>query len=140
MPNPRTLLARGALSSGAVLLAAVAFLGYEYTRYLPAGEVDSKPYPLKRIELEPPPSDGPAYYGKLRLAVYIDAHGKVDRVAVVGAGVPGRLRDGAVKAFEQSRWEPARKWGVAVKSVKEVEVEFEPPPLAHQPLARPPAP
>ncbi len=41
--------------------------------------------------------------------------------------LPASFRAEAVKAFSEVRWEPGRKWGVKVPSVKTVEVEFAPP-------------
>jgi hypothetical protein len=59
-------------------------------------------------------------------------------VEVLDSRVPQRLRDIAVSAFSQARWEPGRKWGLRVKSVKEVEVDVEPPAGAlGQPLRAP---
>jgi hypothetical protein len=120
--------ARIALGIAAVLGVGLAFLAYESTRYFRASELDMKPYPMRRIDIDFPPStDGIEYFGKLRLDVYIDSQGGVDRVEVVDSKIPARLRDIAVKAFLQARWEPARKWGFRVKSVKVVEIEVAAP-------------
>lgn len=135
----RPLLGRIALGIAAGAGVCLVFLAHEYTRYFPASELDRKPYPMRRVDLDPPQvQNGVEYYGKLRLDVFIDARGAVDRVEVIGAEVPGRLRDDAVKAFSQSRWEPGRKWGVRVKSVKRVEIDFEPPPGVRDRGLRPP--
>jgi hypothetical protein len=115
----------------AVAVAAglsLAFLAYESTRYFHASELDRRPYPLRRIDLDfPAVPGGIEYYGKLRMNVYIDSQGGVDRVEVVDSKIPARLRDIAVNAFSQVRWEPARKWGFRVKTVKAVEIDVEAP-------------
>ncbi len=132
---------RIALGIAAAIGLSLVALAYEFTRYLPASELDAKPYPMRRIDLDFPASkDGIEYYGKVRMNVFIDSHGEVDRVEVLDSRVPQRLRDIAVNAFSQARWEPGRKWGLRVKSVKEVEIDVEPPAGAlGQPL-RPPEP
>jgi hypothetical protein len=83
---------------------------------------------LRGIELQPPESGkGIEYYGKLRLDVYIGADGVVDRVDASQSTVPLKLRDDAIRAFSTAGWEPGRKWGVRVKSVKHIEVDLLPP-------------
>jgi TonB family protein len=113
----------------AVFLLVLAACGQEDPRYLPASELDAKPFPLKPVDLQMPKAGrGAEYYGKLKLNVFISAAGVVDRVEVAEATVPPAFRDSAAKAFSEARWEPARKAGKRVKTVKVVEVEFEPPP------------
>ncbi len=113
----------------ALLLVLLAACGPEDPRYLPASELDAKPFPLQAVDLQMPKAgSGAEYYGKLRLKVFISAAGGVDRVEVAEATVPPALRDSAVKAFSEVRWEPARKAGKRVKTVKVVEVDFQPPP------------
>jgi hypothetical protein len=122
-----------------IAAALALFLAYEGTRHFPAGELDRKPYPMRRIDLGFPPGEkGIEYYGKLRMNVYIDSRGRVERVEVLDSRVPARLRDIAVNAFTRMAWEPGRKWGIRVKSVKEVEIDFEPPPGARErPVTQP---
>ena len=114
-----------AIAVGAALAAAWLFL---HSRHFPAGEVDSKAAPAHAVDL--PQAVGPNgidYYGKLRLDIYIGADGTVDRIDTSGTTVPERLRQDAVRAFSTVAWEPARKWGFKVASVKRIEVDFEPP-------------
>lgn len=109
-----------------MLLLCVAACGD--ARYYSAGELDAKPYPLAQVDPGyPVTADGAQYYGRIRLNVYITTRGRVDRVEVVEASVPPAFRDAAVSAFSQARWEPGRKDGRRVNSVKVVEVSFEPP-------------
>ena len=122
-----------------VAVALGAVLWRESARYFPASELDAKPYPTRRIDLDfPPQKDGIEYYGKLKLKVFIDAQGGVDRVEVVDASVPTRFLDVAVKAFSEARWEPGRRWGRRVKSVKAVEIDYDPPvPGLDRPVTQP---
>jgi hypothetical protein len=111
-----------------VAAAAVLFFAFMRLHYFKAADLDARPYPMRGIDLEPPAArQGVEYYGKLRLDVYIGADGVVDHIDAGKSTVPLRFREQAAKAFAQTRWEPGRKWGMAVKSLKVVEVDFEPP-------------
>jgi hypothetical protein len=110
----------------AFAVAAVAW--YFDPRYFTAAELDAKPFPLRRVDLDLPSSPaGAAYYGRLKLNIFIGRSGEVDRVEVATAAVPTALRDLAVQTFSRVRWEPGRKLGRSVKSVKVIEVDFTPP-------------
>jgi hypothetical protein len=122
--NRRVLIATAAI----LLLVLGAAAAYLRLHRFTAAELGAKPFPLRDIDLPPPPSlNGVDYYGKLQLDLYIDADGTVEHVDAGESTLPARFRDEAVKAFSQARWEPGRKWGVKVPSVKTVEVDFEPP-------------
>lgn len=127
MPRHRlkTFLAVGAL---AVAVAAIAWWFDEDPTYYPGSELERRPHPMRRIDIDPPPAPGGLeYYGKLRMNVFINSRGGVDRVEVVEARVPASFRDTAVKAFSQARWEPGLRQGKHVRSLKVVEIDFEPP-------------
>jgi hypothetical protein len=116
----------GAAFLAAFTVAAIAW--YFDPRYYAAADLDSKPFPLRRVDLEwPSAPEGTSFYGKLKMNVFIGRSGEVDRVEVVTAAVPTALRDLAVKTFSEVRWEPGRKLGRSVKSVKVIEVNFTPP-------------
>jgi TonB family protein len=124
----RTTLSRIAMGLAIAIALALALLAGAYTRYFAASWLSVKPYPLRRVDLElPQAKNGIEYYGTVRLEVYINADGGVDRVDAAASTVPAEFRDDAVKAFSQARWEPGRIWGIRVKSVKRVEIDFEPP-------------
>jgi hypothetical protein len=128
MKLERTTLHRIAMGLAATVVVALAVLAVARVHYFSAGSLDLKPYPLRRIDLElPQEKNGIEYYGKLRLKVYINAEGGVDRVEATGSTVPAKLRDDAMKAFSQARWEPGRIWGFRVGSLKVIEVDYEPP-------------
>ena len=122
-----------------VAVALGAVLWRESARYFPASELDAKPFPMRRVDLDfPPARNGIEYYGKLRLDVFINAQGGVDRVDVLVASVPAAFSDAAVKAFSEARWEPGRRWGRRVKSVKAVEIDYDPPvPGLDRPVTQP---
>jgi len=123
------ILIRAATALGIAALVAIAAFGYMTTHYFDSKDLETRPYPLNGISFAPPKSrNGIEFYGKLHLDVYIDAAGKVDRVELLDSTVPLDLRDEAVKSFTLARWQPGRKWGMAVKSVKRIEVDLEPPP------------
>jgi TonB family protein len=95
------------------------------SRYFPANELDHVAAPLRAVDLSFP-EKGPEIYGKLRMNVFIDHRGVVDRVEVLESTVPPSFRNYAVDTFTATRFEPAQRGGRAVKSVKKVEVVFAP--------------
>lgn len=120
------------------VLALLLATACEDGPYFPAAELEAKPYPLAQIDPGYPETGGGAqYYGRLKMNVYISASGKVDRIEVVEAGVPPAFLDAAVRAFSASRWEPGVKAGRKVRSLKVVEVRFEPPGGVERPPMRP---
>jgi outer membrane biosynthesis protein TonB len=124
----RTTLSRIAMGLAAAAGLALALLAGASTHYFTASWLGVKPYPLRRIDLELPQTrNGIEYYGTVRLKVYINADGGVDRVDATESTVPAKFRDDAEKAFSQARWEPGRILGIRVKSLKRVEIDFEPP-------------
>lgn len=124
---------RPAFAVAIAVLAAVAAVGLWLhwrtpSRYFTASEVDHLATPLGDIGLAFPPTRGGIdYYGTLRLELYIDEQGRVDRVDVLESTVPASFRDEAVQRFAVARFEPATRKGRAVKSVKKVEVRFDSP-------------
>jgi TonB family protein len=123
--------------------AAVLVLGAVYAwlwapwHYFTAQEVGRVAYPMQDVGLQfPPGREGVDYYGTLRLDVYVDAKGHVDRVEVLESTVPAAFRDSAVRAFAGTPFDPAVRFGRPVKSVKRVEVNFAPPLQGLDPLRR----
>jgi outer membrane biosynthesis protein TonB len=124
----RTTLSRIAMGLAIATALALALLAGASTHYFAASWLTAKPYPLRRVDLElPQTKNGIEYYGTVRLTVYINAGGDVDRVDATESTVPAKFRDDAVKAFSEARWEPGRIWGIRVKSLKLIEIDFEPP-------------
>jgi TonB family protein len=109
------------------LFGAYAWLWAPW-RYFPADELARVAYPMRDVGLQYPPGvEGVDYYGTLRLNLYIDERGHVDRVEVVEATVPESFRASAVAAFGGTPFDPATRYGRPVKSMKKVEVKFAPP-------------
>ena len=116
----------------AALALAAAIAGWlalrTPARYFTAAEVDHVATPLRDVGLSfPGAPEGVEYYGTLRMDLYIDQRGRVDRVEVLESTLPDFLRDRAVRAFASTAFEPATRKGRPVKSVKKVEVRFEAP-------------
>lgn len=117
----------------AALLAAAAAAWWLYvpSTYFAANEVDHVAAPLRGIELDFPETKlGADLYGTLRMNVFIDHHGVVDRIDVLESTVPPSYREYAIAVFRATRFEPAKRGGRAVRSVKKVEVVFKPAPRA----------
>jgi TonB family protein len=64
--------------------------------------------------------------GKVRLRVFINEQGTVDRAVVVHAEPAGDFEEAALAAVRRLVYEPAIKGGRAVKSQKLIEVTFDP--------------
>jgi len=129
----KTWIRTAAIAAVAAGFAGAA-LAIASAHYFDSRGLDPKPYPLRGIDLAPPASkNGVEYYGKMRLDIYIDADGTVNHVEVGESTVPPEVREAAIRAFSGARWEPGRKWGIRVRSVKRVEVDLTPPPGLQQP-------
>ncbi|HEX4779198.1 MAG TPA: energy transducer TonB [Usitatibacter sp.] len=129
--------ARIALAAALVALALFAAWPWLDPRYHPEPELDRKPYPMRNVVVDFPPTPaGVDYFGRITMRVFIGRDGMVDRVEVEHADVPPAFIEAAVKAFRQARWEPARMWGRRVKALKVVAIDFKPPEGAE---VRPPA-
>lgn len=94
------------------------------------------------VEIRAVPVDLPELYvpefilremvvGKVTLHVLLSESGRVDRVEVLGSSHPGRLEEEAIRVLNATRFKPAMKGGVPVRSAKRVEVQFDPAELTH---------
>lgn len=96
-------------------------------KYYGAREVDVRAEPLNEVDLIYPQI---AYQnrtrGKVRLNIFINQDGAIDRVEVVEAVPRGIFEDAALTATHALHFSPAIKWGRAVKSRKTIEVVFDP--------------
>lgn len=118
------------LVAGVLLAVAIAAYAWLWTpwRYFPASELARPAAPTRDLRLQfPPGREGVDYYGTLRFDVYIDERGRVDRIDVLESTVPESFRAAALARFRMTPFEPAVRYGRAVKSVKRVEVSFVPP-------------
>jgi protein TonB len=96
-------------------------------RYYGPREVDVRAEPLNEVDLVYPQV---AYQnrtrGRVRLNIFINQDGAIDRVEVVEAIPPGIFEEAALTATNALRFSPATKWGRPVKSRKAIEVVFDP--------------
>lgn len=126
--RPRRRLALAAFALAIAVAIAAWLVLRTPSRYYTASELDHVATPLADIGLAfPKGREGIDYFGTLRMDVYIDEAGRVDRVAILESTVPRAFQDSAAGAFGRARFEPARRKGRAVKSIKRVEVRFAAP-------------
>lgn len=92
-----------------------------------AAELDVRAEPLTPVRLAYPAElAGSGIPGRVRIALFIDERGVVRKTEIV-ASQPERLFDeAAVKGWEEVRFSPAMKGGLAVKSEKLLELDFQP--------------
>src|SRR3954465_6167719 len=99
--RPPPILAGAAVI--ALAAAAAAWWLHVPSRYFPANEVDHVAAPLHAIDLSFPET-GPEIPGKLRMNVFIDHKGVVDRVEVLDSTVPPSFRNYAIEVFTRTRF------------------------------------
>jgi hypothetical protein len=87
-------------------------------RYYTAAELDVLATPIEMIHLPETDEDLPQ---GLLLEVYIDYTGTVQRV-VLPAGLPEPYGAALCRRFEQARFSPAQKDGMAVNSIKRIQL------------------
>lgn len=95
-------------------------------RFYSGSELDARAEPDKEIELYFPslPAGSPQS-AKLVLQLKIDETGLVVEATVLEATYPGLLDKHAIDAFRKLTFVPAKLNGVAVKSIKRIEVGFD---------------
>lgn len=95
--------------------------------FFSGSEVDERAQPLNQVDLAYPPqalADG--IEGAVTLRLRIDYHGVLREATVVGARPAGVFEEAALEAVQRLRFRPALRNGVAVSSVKTIEVPFYP--------------
>ncbi|MCM8611503.1 energy transducer TonB [Accumulibacter sp.] len=97
------------------------------TWYLPRRELTLPPVLQDEPLLRPPPGSSTGRGARVRVRVLIAADGAVDRVEVLGSGVPVTVSDAAVAAFAGLRFRPGEIEGVAVRSEARFELDFDEP-------------
>ena len=93
--------------------------------YFPRRELTLPPVLQDEPLLRPPAGSSPGRGGRVLLRVLIAADGAVDRVEVLGSGVPAGHADAAVAAFAGLRFRPGEIEGVAVRSEARFAVDFD---------------
>lgn len=96
-------------------------------RYLLPGEVDVRAQPINMpVLVYPEKAQQMRIGGLVRLRVYLNESGKIDKVNVVAANPPGVFEESALSALLATSFTPAQKNGHAVKSQKLIEIKFDP--------------
>lgn len=94
--------------------------------YFNSWEVDVRALPVYLPELFVPEFIlNQRIVGKVTLHVLISATGRVDRIEVLSSSHPGLLEDEAFRVVSATRFNPAIKGGLAVRSAKRIEVVFD---------------
>jgi len=92
-----------------------------------ASEVDERATPLNEVDLVYPAAAlAERQSGAVTLRLRIDHQGILREAAVVDAQPPGVFESAALEAVRGLKFRPARRNGVAVGSVKTIEVPFHP--------------
>lgn len=95
-------------------------------RYYRLSELDVRPWIMTRVEPQYPESAKQrSLTGTVRIQLYIDETGRVERVQTLQADPPGVFENSAERAFLAARFTPAMKDGRPVKARMTLEVKFE---------------
>jgi TonB family protein len=98
-----------------------------FDRWYTAEELDTRAEPLTLADLTYPPEVMPLrMVGRVRLALFIDENGFVQRAKVIDSDPKDTFDAAAVEAWQHVRFTAAQKSGHAVKSEKILEIEFSP--------------
>jgi len=95
-------------------------------KWYTASEVDVRAEPITEIRLVYPLGLTERVVGTVRVRLYIDEGGVVRKIQIAGAEPPGVFDEAAKQGWQDVRFAPARKNGVAVKSQKLIELTYAP--------------
>lgn len=108
--------------------AARARTGLPDHRYYTTAELDSRPGVVTRIEPQYPERAARRHLsGKVRIRLFIDPAGVVERVVALQADPPGYFEAAAEQAFQGARFTPGRKDGRPVRVQITLEISFDSP-------------
>jgi TonB family protein len=94
-------------------------------KWHPASELDVRAEPLTSVEFNYPPNVS-GLVGRVRVALFIDERGFVRKTQVLEAQPEKLFDEAALSGWREVRFSPAMRGGVAVKSQKVVDVDFQP--------------
>ena len=95
--------------------------------YFRARDLDERAIPLNQVDLDYPPSALEAgVSGVVKLRLLIDREGVLRDASVIEAQPAGVFEHAALEAVHALRFRPAIRKGIAVGSVKVIEVPFHP--------------
>jgi len=95
-------------------------------KWYTASEVDVRAEPITEIRLRYPPELSERIIGTVRVRVFIDEGGVVRKLQIAAADPPGLFDEAAKQGWQDVRFSPARRNGIAVKSQKLIELTFTP--------------
>jgi len=96
-------------------------------KWYSAAEVEVRAEPLNGVRLRYPDNlAGQPIAGKVRVRLFIDEGGIVRRIQIAASEPAGVFDEAARLGWQDVRFSPARKGGVAVKSQKLIELTFQP--------------
>lgn len=102
-------------------------LNLPFDIYYASSDVDKRAEPDSEVELIYPVK---AYQqrisGTVRLNLFVNERGELDRIVVVHAQPQGVFEDAALEAVRALKFSPAIKNGLPVKNRKTIEVNFDP--------------
>lgn len=114
-------------------------LPVSFESYLHLNEVDVRAEPINDVPLVYPMAAFVRHIsGVVQLNLFINEDGKLDRIDLVGASPKGLFEQAAIDAVSKLYFQPATRYGRAVKSQKTIEVVFDPNPDSLKP--KPPTP
>jgi TonB family protein len=103
--------------------------GLPIQRYYRTRELDVRPGIMTRVQPEYPESAARRFLaGSVRIELYIDEAGRVERVQTLHAEPPGYFEASTQSAFLAARFTPGMKDGRPVKVKLRLEVKFGDPP------------
>ena len=95
--------------------------------YFRGSELDERAIPLNQVDVDYPPAAlASGVSGVVKLRLLIDRAGVLREASVIEAQPAGVFEDAALEAVHALRFRPAIRQGIAVGSVKLIEVPFYP--------------
>ena len=96
-------------------------------KWYPATELGALAQPLVMPSLRYPEElAGSGISAKVRIRLFVDERGTVRKIDIVEAGPEAAFNTAAVQAWQDVRFSPALREGIAVKSQKLLELDFQP--------------
>jgi len=95
-------------------------------KWYTASEVDVRAEPITEIRLRYPPELTERVIGTVRVRVFIDEGGIVRKLQIAAAEPSGLFEEAAKQGWQDVRFSPARRNGIAVKSQKLIELTYAP--------------
>ena len=93
-------------------------------KWYAASEVDVRAEPITDIRLRYPAEVSGGTVGRVRVRVFIDEGGIVRKLQIAESEPPGLFDEAAKQGWQDVRFSPARRNGIAVKSQKLIELNF----------------